>query len=680
MTPEIVIAYAVQDEQLVTRIEEKLHQSGFNQVVKDVIDGQDRLDGSHLDEGEIILLAMSPELLSSSYSHSVNMESALERHKEGRGRVFLLLTRPVDELNQRFASLPVLADHASLQKDQESALQGLIPAMLAHSTQPWDPAKTREKQGDVDNNSQSFFKRVLAGLDDFLLAHPRFIIALAIFIGLLVGVLLEPSINPLLQSLTQLGDPRWANWLQILGVMLPILVPSLVGFLLTKSKRLSYEVTEDVGLLNNQKDRGENDIKLTVNGRQENKARVMMVRLKNTGDENVKRDDYEGSIRFQFAPQSLIRCSIHDIIPPDKFPSEQLRSFIKLDKKNSEFVEVVKLPLKRRELINLKIVTRDRTEMKVFGSLNDGKITPMRNAQRSSLLRTWFLALFICLLPGLAMPTVTSIIYGTPLSQCVSGTINIDSSTAFNDTMKGLVSSYQKTCLLAHINQESKASLNSLSDLKNGTVQIASAELTPQEAGPAYSSYINLQEHKVAAIVFTMVINKGVTGIHSLTQEQIFKIYNGTYKKWGDVGGQPANLPIVAIGRSDESGTRHAFVNFVLKGPKVNEPAQTYSSTQTVLEQVGKQAGAIGYADLSTANEKLYASSIVTIEIDNQAPTLDQVASNAYPFWAIERVYTGANPDALTTAFVNYIKDNLRTDGTFFSLDSIQKDVLAAHL
>ncbi|EFH83834.1 PstS family phosphate ABC transporter substrate-binding protein [Ktedonobacter racemifer] len=680
MAPKIVIAHAAQDEPLVTRIEEKLHQSGFNQVIKDVVNGENQQDGSHMDETEIILLAMCPELLSSSYSRSVNMNSALERHKEGRGKIFLVLMRPVKGLDQRFASLPVLADHASLQKDQESALQALIPAMLAHSTQPWDPTKIHEDKGGTSNASPPFFTRILTGVDDFLLAHPRFIIALAIFIGLLVGILLEPSVNPSLQSLTQLGDPRWANWLQILGVMLPILIPSFVGFLLTKSKRLSYEIIEDVGLLNNQKDRGENDIKLMVNGRQENKARVMMVRLKNTGDEDIKRDDYESSIRFQFAPKSLIRCSIHDVAPPDKFPPEQLRSFIKLDKKNQEFVEIVKLPLKRRELVNLKIVTREKAGLKVFGSMNDGKITPMRNAQRISLVRTWFLALFICLLPGLVMPTVTSIIYGTPLSQCVSGTINIDSSTAFNDTMKGLVSSYQRTCLFAHINQESKASLNSLSDLKSGAVQIASSEVTPQEAGPPYSSYTGLQEHRVAVIVFTMFINKKVTGIHSLTQQQIVKIYNGTYKKWGDVGGQPANLPIVTVGRSDESGTRHAFINFVMKGQKMNEPAQTYSSTQTVLERVGKQDGAIGYADLGTTNEKQYASTIVTIEIDNQAPTLDQVASNAYPFWAIERVYTRSNPDQLTIAFVNYIKDNLRTDGTFFSLDSIQKDVLATHL
>lgn len=731
MITKILIAYEYTDEALVTRIEEKLRQSGFYNIRKDKIYIQNQLANTNLEEADIILLAISPNFLSSAYCHSVEMKRAIERHQQRKASVIPIILQTLSFVEPLFASLPTVpSNHVpiSLQKDQESALQEIVSAIRYIRSQPqWptglsgvpslaslQPASTQQSQpfgipktsqiASTTPPTQSLTSAsqatstipapatqsplaasklsVFSQLGNFLLSHQILIIILTIVLSMLIGVFLGLWSNPFVLHLFALSDLQWSNWLQFFTIMISILL-TILGFRVIKSKRLSYEVVSDVGLLNEQKDKGEDDIRLIVNGWEENHARMMIVKLANTGDEPVKKADYEKEpIRFDFGPQSLIRCSIHDIVPENKMPTERLKDFIRLDEQNRAFVDVTELPLNPRESINLKIVTRDKIDMRVYGSLAGGKITSVKTAQRKAILRTILKSLIIFLLVGLAIPNGFSLISGSPLNRCVWGNISIDSSTAFNGTMKGLVENYQKSCLLAHLTLNSKASANGLSDLEksiqlNNNVQLTTSEITPQEAGPPYNAYKDLQEQKLAAIAFSLVISKYVTGVSSLSRDQISKIYDGTYKKWGDVGGQPAELPITPIGRSNDSGTYYAFVNFVLNSRVQNKPAVTLDGTPEVLDHVAAINGAIGYVDLDSANSR--AKDVTAIEINQQAPSVAQIASDHYPFWAIERFYTKPNPDALTSAFITYVMSNFRTNSSFISLDAIPKDKLSAH-
>jgi phosphate transport system substrate-binding protein len=639
------------------------------------------------------------------------MQRAVERYKQHKTNIILIVLETVNPIDPFFTLLPiVLKNRISIFKqDEESALQEIVSAVRL--SQQWITSSSNflyspdlrqtfvsQKTSSITPDTSSKFQAVNATiaaqsqssspqianttpsfskLGNFLLSRQLLSIILTIALSTLAGILIGLWINPFVQRLPVLSDPQWSNLLQILGIMIPILI-TVLGFNAIKSKRLSYETISDVGLLNEQKDKGEDDIRLIVNGWEENHAGIKIVKLENTGDEPVKKADYEDvPILFQFEPQSLIRCSIHDIVPENKFSVERLKESIKLDEQNHAFVEVQALPLNPKESINLKIVTRDKTEMKVVGGLVGGKITHMKIAQMRAIQRTILMSLIISLLLGLAIPNLFSIVSGFPLSNCVWGTISIDSSTAFNNTMGSLVNKYQKICPLAHLSLNSKPSANSIGELEQNVVQLATSEITPQEAGPPYDGYKDLQENKLAAIAFNLVINKNVTGVHSLSRDQISKIYDGTYTKWGDVGGQPANLKIIPIGRSNDSGTYYAFVSFILSSRNQNKPSLTLSGTPEVLDRVTAISGAIGYVDVASANSR--AKDVATVDVEHQAPAVAQVTSNRYPFWTIERLYTKPNPDPLTRAFVTYIIDNFRTNSAFTSLDTIPKDVLTTH-
>src|SRR5205814_1603133 len=107
-------------------------------------------------------------------------------------------------------------------------------------------------------------------------------------------------------------------------------------------------------------------------------------------------------------------------------------------------------------------------------------------------------------------------------------------------------------------------------------------------------------EHQVAVIVFTMIINKDMVGVTSLSQEQITGIYSGRYTSWDQIPGlHGPHLAITRFGRPSGSGTQEAFAHHVLQKPATSQI--TLSSTQEMIDRVGTTKGAIGYADLGSA-------------------------------------------------------------------------------
>ena len=62
----------------------------------------------HLEEASIILLLISSDFLASDYAYKVEMQRALELHKEGKAIVIPILLRPVDWERSPFGSLAAL--------------------------------------------------------------------------------------------------------------------------------------------------------------------------------------------------------------------------------------------------------------------------------------------------------------------------------------------------------------------------------------------------------------------------------------------------------------------------------------------------------------------------------------------------------------------------------------------
>ncbi len=299
------------------------------------------------------------------------------------------------------------------------------------------------------------------------------------------------------------------------------------------------------------------------------------------------------------------------------------------------------------------------------------------------------LAIAICMLisacggntgSGGSTPTVSSNspkTLGTPGNYtCVSGSITVGGSTALQPLVNAVAKKYQAKCSSATITVQGGGSKTGLGQVEAGVFQIGDSDIF------ALSNQSDLVDHQVAVVVFTLVVNPDVTGVSSLTSQQILGIYTGKYTNWNQVGGP--NLPIVVVSRPATSGTRATFKQYVLNGTS-ESPAKstnlTADSTKLVLQTVEQTNGAIGYAALGDASQE--GSKVTILQIDGVAPSADTVKTNTYKFWNIEHMYTKGPGTGLAQALIDYM---LSPDGKaaaqdlkFVPITDMTQDALSAH-
>jgi ABC-type phosphate transport system substrate-binding protein len=134
---------------------------------------------------------------------------------------------------------------------------------------------------------------------------------------------------------------------------------------------------------------------------------------------------------------------------------------------------------------------------------------------------------------------------------------------------------------------------------------------------------------------------------------------------------QPGFVPhIVPVGRSGVSGTRQAFVHYVLGGSDKAEsgaglcPAADKNSvcvedtTMDLLAYVSRKWYSIGYAE---ADALLFFPNVRVIPISGVAPTRANVLSGRYRFVATEHLYTRGAPKPLAAAFIKFLTSNTVT-------------------
>ncbi len=476
------------------------------------------------------------------------------------------------------------------------------------------------------------------------------------------------------------SDPAWQFWFGAISIAVALVgigIPVIVSVRTKRFKRLSYQTVSDVGLVNVQKDLGD-DIQLTLDGHEVNNARLLVVRLTNTGTEPVNTSDFHNQepIRIQLKPPTLIRCAIHSTNPTTMIPEDRLKNYIQLDNNDQPMHKYFELPgilLNPKESINLKLLTLGNVEMDVYAHLEDGIVEQYKPPPQLVTPRRIIVGLFVAFLIGLLINNGIGFIGAFVQGKCAIGLpISVSGSSAFQAMARTEADKYRTTCPITVFSTIGSSSSGAgLQDLEQDKIQIANSELSLKDAGDAYT---DLSENQVAVIVFTLIINKNVTGVSTLSRAQITNIYNGTIKNWHDVGGP--NLPIVLIGRPTDSGTHAAFSRFVLTGPET-PVSQVETGTQEVISTVSTTAGAIGYVSLGNANEA--NATITSIVINGNAPTAGLVESNNYPFWAIERMYTKKNADALSRSFINYVINDIPTSDTFIRLKDMRPGVLLTH-
>lgn len=217
-------------------------------------------------------------------------------------------------------------------------------------------------------------------------------------------------------------------------------------------------------------------------------------------------------------------------------------------------------------------------------------------------------------------------------------------STALQPLVEQAAAAYQQDHGDVKLTIQGGGSGTGLSQVAQGAVTIGNSDIFAEQADGVDAK--TLVDHKVAVVGMAPVVNKDVD-VTNLTLAQLRSIFTGKVKNWSALGGK--NLAITVINRAAGSGTRATFEAAVMNGEKA-ATTQEQDSNGTVQQIVSQTPGAISYLAFSYLK-----SSLSAVSIDGVKPTAANVATNAWPIWSYEHMYTKGQPNAATKAFLTYM-------------------------
>jgi phosphate transport system substrate-binding protein len=132
--------------------------------------------------------------------------------------------------------------------------------------------------------------------------------------------------------------------------------------------------------------------------------------------------------------------------------------------------------------------------------------------------------------------------------------------------------------------------------------------------------------------------------VPSLTVEELRTIFQGRVARWSQVGGP--DLPVTVVSREPGADTRLAFEALVMGDRRTTLGARLALSSQSIVEIVGSEPGAVGYVSMAFLNEQVRS---VPIAAEGGGPpiplTRETVSGDTYPLHTPILV-VGPNPPA----------------------------------
>ena len=199
-------------------------------------------------------------------------------------------------------------------------------------------------------------------------------------------------------------------------------------------------------------------------------------------------------------------------------------------------------------------------------------------------------------------------------------------------------------------------SATAFTDMASGNTDIgmASRRIKPDEAtkltslGDMYSAG---SEHVLGLDGIAVIVNAS-NPIHSLTKDQIMRLFSGDATSWSDVGGSGGAVKVYA--RDDKSGTYDTFKSLVLGSKTLVSGAQRFEDSNALSEAVAGDPNGIGFVGLPYVHS---ARAVAVSEKGASAlqPTRLTVATEDYSLSRRLYLYTPANPtNKLTRKFVEF--------------------------
>ena len=234
-------------------------------------------------------------------------------------------------------------------------------------------------------------------------------------------------------------------------------------------------------------------------------------------------------------------------------------------------------------------------------------------------------------------------------SKALSGTITAVGSTALQPLCEAAAKQFMEKNSGVQITVQGGGSGQGITQITQGAVQIGNSDVFAETKVKDAADLKKITDNKVCIVGMGPIVNKDVT-VDDLTIEQLKQIFTGEVTNWSQVGG--ANAEITVINRASGSGTRATFEAVVLGDTKVPDSfkPQEQDSSGTAAKMVASTPGAISYVAFS-----YYDNTFKALKVGGVAPEAKNVEDNSWTIWAYEHMYTAADPDEATKAFIEYM-------------------------